>query len=734
MDLLEGLNEPQREAVLHTSGPLMIIAGAGSGKTRVLTQKIAFLIDQGVEPFSILALTFTNKAAREMKERIQKAVGDEAKNVWMGTFHSIFARILRIEAEKIGYQRNFTIYDTDDSKSLISEIIKEMNLDDKIYKPSSILSRISNAKNNLITWRMYLNNPITQADDKESGRPETGAIFREYSLRCFKANAMDFDDLLLNTNILFAQHLDVLNKYQHKFHYLMIDEFQDTNLAQYAIVKKLGAVHQNITVVGDDAQSIYAFRGANIENILNFEKDYPGLRIVKLEQNYRSSQNIVGAANSVISHNKNQIKKHVWTKNEKGSLIEVIRATSDQEEGRLIAYAIFEEKMRNSLPNSDFAVLYRTNSQSRAIEEALRRLAIPYKIIGGLSFYQRKEVKDIIAYLRFLLNPDDEQAFRRIVNYPKRGIGESTVEKVITIARQKGITIWEVVRKAKEMIGGRPATALEEFSVLISSFLVNLDKKDAYQLALQVAKDSRILRELHEDKTTEGKVRYDNVQELLNSIKGFVDSPDREDKSLAAFLEEIALVSTADTETAPDAVTLMTIHMSKGLEFEVVFIAGLEENLFPSSMMITSRAELEEERRLFYVAVTRAKRKLYLSYALQRYKYGRLEMCEPSRFLSEIDSQYLAMAKQPSYISQMAPVMPRSLQPPLSSPPKTDPDFTPSPIAMLKPGQRIRHSKFGVGKILYIDETGSDKLARILFDEFGEKTLMLSFAKLMILS
>jgi DNA helicase-2/ATP-dependent DNA helicase PcrA len=735
MDFLEGLNEPQREAVLHARGPLMIIAGAGSGKTRVLTAKIAFLIEQGVEPFSILALTFTNKAAKEMRERIEKTVGKEAKNLWMGTFHSIFSKILRFEAEKIGYQKNFTIYDTDDSKSLISTIVKEMNLDDKIYKTSSVLSRISSAKNNLVTARMYNSNPATLADDEQAGRPKIGEIFKEYGQRCFKANAMDFDDLLLNTNILFAQHLDILNKYQHRFQFLMIDEFQDTNLAQYAIVKKLGAVHQNITVVGDDAQSIYAFRGANIENILNFEKDYPDLKVVKLEQNYRSSQNIVEAANSIIGHNKNQIKKKVWTSNHEGSLIEVIRATTDQDEGRLIAHAIFEEKMHNSLPNSDFAVLYRTNSQSRAIEEALRRMAIPYKIIGGMSFYQRKEVKDLIAYLRFLLNPDDEQAFKRIINYPKRGIGDTSVEKVIGYARQNGLTIWQTISKGRSVLGGRIGGALEDFSVLIQSFLNHLEKKDAYQLATQVAKDSQVLRELHEDKTLEGKVRYDNVQELLNSIKAFVDDPEREDKSLAAFLEEIALVSSADTETSPDSVTLMTIHMSKGLEFEVVFITGLEENLFPSQMMLQSRADLEEERRLFYVAVTRAKRKLTLSYSLQRYKYGRLEMCEPSRFLSDIDGKYLTTAKIGKAISQLMPQQPRSPQPKAAENNRQNPaDYQPSPLDELKAGQIILHPKFGKGKIESIDESGSEKMAKVLFKEFGLKTLMLSFAKLMIVA
>ncbi len=732
MDFLEGLNEPQREAVLHTRGPLMIIAGAGSGKTRVLTMKIAFLIEQGVEAFSILALTFTNKAAKEMRERIEKTVGHEAKNLWMGTFHSIFAKILRFEADKIGYQKNFTIYDTDDSKSLINSIIKEMGLDDKTYKANSVLSRISSAKNNLITARMYNANPVTLADDSSAGRPKIGEIYKQYHQRCFNANAMDFDDLLLNTNILFAQHLDVLNKYQHRFQFLMIDEFQDTNLAQYAIVKKLGAVHQNITVVGDDAQSIYAFRGANIENILNFEKDYPDLKVVRLEQNYRSSQNIVQAANSIIQHNKNQLKKQVWTSNEGGALISVIRATTDQDEGRLIANAIFEEKMRNSLPNSSFAVLYRTNSQSRAIEEALRRLSIPYKIIGGMSFYQRKEVKDLIAYLRFLLNPDDEQAFKRIVNYPKRGIGEASVEKVIVFARENGLTIWQTICQAKKVLGGRIGTALEDFATLMKTFLLDIEKKDAYQLASQVARESRILRELHEDNTVEGKVRYDNVQELLNSIKGFVDSPERDDKSLAAFLEEIALVSTADTETSADTVTLMTIHMSKGLEFEVVLIGGMEENLFPSQMMLQSRADLEEERRLFYVAVTRAKAKLYLSYALQRYKYGRLEMCEPSRFLNEIDSRYLTTAKINSAVSQLMPQVPRSPQPKVGQV-KPIAGFEPSPINELQEGQNIVHPKFGKGKIIAIDATGSEKMAKVKFVEFGEKTLMLSFAKLMII-
>ena len=644
---IESLNEPQREAVLHTDGPLMIIAGAGSGKTRVLTYRIAHLIEKGVEPFNILSLTFTNKAAKEMRERIEKIVGTEARNLWMGTFHSVFAKILRFEAEYLGYNSNFTIYDSDDSKSLMRSIIKDMNLNDKLYKPNVVLNRISTAKNNLISWRAYQANPEFRADDEVAGRPKLGEIYQEYCTRCFKANAMDFDDLLFNTNVLFHKFLEVLNRYQHKFKHVLIDEFQDTNLSQYGITKLLSAVHRNICVVGDDAQSIYAFRGANIQNILNFEKDYPELKTVKLEQNYRSTKNIVNIANSLIAHNRNQLRKNVWTDNEQGDFVKLTKTLSDSEEGRLVANSIFEEKMADGLSNSDFAILYRTNAQSRAIEEALRRLNISYKIIGGLSFYQRKEIKDVIAYLRFMLNTADEEAFKRIINLPKRGIGNTTVNKVRVIAAERNVSLWDVVTNAEMYLGkGRAATAIDKFATLIKSFQLNLKQgKNAYDTAAYVAKHSGLLKELYDDKTVEGRVRYDNVQELLNAIKGFVDDDEVEDNSLEAFLQQAALVSTADTEVDEDAVTLMTIHMSKGLEFKHVYVVGMEENLFPSQMMLGSREDLEEERRLFYVAITRAEKQLHLSFALQRYRFGSLISCEPSRFLEELDPQYIFSVK-----------------------------------------------------------------------------------------
>ena len=746
MSFLDSLNEPQREAVINTDGPLMIIAGAGSGKTRVLTYRIAYLINQGVDPFNILALTFTNKAAKEMQERIEYIVGGEARNLWMGTFHSIFARILRFEANKIGFDSNFTIYDTDDSKSLLRSIIKEKKLDDKIYKVNGVLARISSAKNNLISWQAYKSNPELILEDDASRRPKIAEIYQTYVMRCFKANAMDFDDLLFNTNILFRDHLDVLNKYQHKFKYVMIDEFQDTNISQYAITRKLSNLYQNIAVVGDDAQSIYAFRGANIQNILNFEKDYPDLRTIRLEQNYRSTQNIVNAANSVISHNQSQLKKSVWTHNAIGEKLELIKAVSDAEEGRLVASSIFQEKMNHSLPNSAFCVLYRTNSQSRALEEALRSMNIKYKIIGGLSFYQRKEIKDLLAYLRFAVNPSDEEAFKRIINYPKRGIGNTSVEKITVTAYEYDLPIWEVVSNSQRFFGnGRLSTALEGFTIMIKSFMLAIKNKDAFKAATQVAKGSGILKELYDDKTVEGRVRYENLQELLNSIKAFVDDPEVEDKGLENFLQEVALYSTSDTETDADSVTLMTIHMSKGLEFNHVYIVGIEEDLFPSQMMLSSRADLEEERRLFYVAITRAKQRLFLSYALQRYRFGQLKPCEPSRFLEEIHFDYINTINtisnnRPSSGFRLNKKTPTSSLKSKSNfstnfkgkQHKASENFAPSNPNDLKEGLRVEHIKFGFGKITHIDTLGSDKRAKVAFDNFGEKTLILSFAKLMI--
>ncbi len=748
-EYLNELNPPQKEGVVNVSGPCMIIAGAGSGKTRVLTYRIAHLIrEHKVDPFNIMALTFTNKAAREMQHRIEAMVGAEARNLWMGTFHSVFARILRAEANRIGYPSNFTIYDTDDSKSLIKLIVKEFNLDDKVYKPNIIYNRISGAKNRLVSWREYQNNPIYLEDDTQNMRPEMGRLYRAYSERCFAADAMDFDDLLFNTNILFQEHSDVLNKYQQRFHYVMIDEFQDTNISQYLIAKRLAAVRQNICVVGDDAQSIYAFRGADIQNILNFERDYPDLKTIRLEQNYRSTKTIVNAANSVIGKNTAQLKKNVWTDNQEGELIELIKATSDNEEGKLVASAIFETKMQNHVSEKEFAVLYRTNSQSRAIEEALRRNNIKYRVVGGVSFYQRREIKDLLAYFRYVVNPNDEAAMRRIINLPKRGIGPGTIDKMVVSSNEQNKSLWEIMEKASTYVGNRGGTQVENFATLIKSFRLTNEKKDAYDTATQIAKTSGLLKELYEDKTIEGMSRYENTQELLNAIKEFTDDPDREDKSLGAFLQDVALLTDEDrNEKSEEVVTLMTIHMAKGLEFKYVFIVGLEEELFPSQMMLSSRADLEEERRLFYVAITRAKQKLFMSYALNRYRFGRLKTCEPSRFLEEVEPKFIKVNRK---FSSSDPVSPgvnyitknfvnnirkenntKKFAAKINHTPTTD--FKPSDTSNLVVGMQVEHPKFGFGKVTLIDEQGANKKAKVDFEKAGEKTLLLSFAKLRIL-
>ncbi len=746
-DYLTGLNEPQRQAVMHGEGPLMIIAGAGSGKTRVLTLRIAYLIENGVDPFRILSLTFTNKAAAEMRHRIENSVGYEARNIWMGTFHSVFAKILRIEARYLGYTSDFSIYDTDDSKSLIRSLVKEFNLDDKIYKPNVVFNRISGAKNRLVSADDYLNNSILKADDDAARMPEIGRLYKAYTIRCFQANAMDFDDLLYNTNVLFRDFPEVLHKYQHKFQYVMVDEFQDTNVSQYLITRKLSAVHRNICIVGDDAQSIYAFRGANIENILNFEKDFPDVKTIKLEQNYRSTQTIVNTANSVIARNKTQLKKEVFTVNEEGSLIEVVKANSDNEEGRLVSTSIFEEKMQQNLQNNDFAILYRTNAQSRAFEEALRRLNLKYRIVGGLSFYQRKEIKDLLSYLRYIVNQQDEEAFKRIINLPKRGIGDTTVAKITVLAAEKQVPIWEIISNIHQHVSGRSTTPIEQFATLIKSFKLLIEQqKDAFEVATHVAKTSGILRELYEDKTVEGLSRYENVQELLNAIKEFVDNPDNEEKSLSAFLQSVSLLTNADEpddDGDNDRITLMTIHSAKGLEFRNVYIVGMEEDLFPSQMMLESRQDLEEERRLFYVAITRARHKLTFSYAESRYQWGRLKMCEPSRFLLEVDQRFLNTSKTTRNLAQRdTPATPMGFLKnigPKSAPSRTPPithqpsdNFTPSDTSGLTEGQKVEHPKFGFGVVSKLDVNGTDRKAIIKFDGIGEKTLLLSFAKLRI--
>jgi DNA helicase-2/ATP-dependent DNA helicase PcrA len=684
-----------------------------------------------------------------MRKRIEEVVGSEAKNVWMGTFHSVFAKILRFEADKIGYPSNFTIYDTDDSKSLLKNIIKTEGLDDKIYKPNAVYNRISGAKNRLIGWQQYQNDPTIQADDESVMRPKIGIIYKKYQQRCFQSGAMDFDDLLFNTNILFRDHPDVLNKYQQRFHYVLVDEFQDTNLSQYLITKKLAAVRENICVVGDDAQSIYAFRGADIRNILNFEKDYPDLKMITLDQNYRSSQMIVNAANSVILFNKAQIKKNVWTSNLAGEQIELIKATSDNEEGKLIASSIFEEKMNKQLPNSEVAILYRTNSQSRAIEEALRRMNLKYRIVGGLSFYQRKEIKDILSYWRFTLNVNDEQAFRRIINLPKRGIGPGTIDKIMVAGDEHNLPIWEILNKPSYFIGGRAATVLEQFVQMIRAFQLEVKNKDAFTAATQIAKGSGLLKDLYEDKTVEGLSRYENVQELLNAVKEFVDNPENPDKSLGAFLQEVSLLTGVDESEKddPDQITLMTIHMAKGLEFRHVYVVGMEEDLFPSQMMLSSRADLEEERRLFYVAITRAKEKLFLSYALSRYRFGNLKNCDPSRFLEEINPECIRVHRkfsgqvtfdQPAsdnkswtgtLIKKKEPLPSRLMSAKQHAP---SADFEPSDTSNLQEGMKVEHQKFGFGKVVKMDIEGANRKAKVNFDHYGEKTLLLSFAKLKI--
>ena len=769
MDYLAGLNPQQRAAVENTQGPAMIVAGAGSGKTRVITYRVAHLIQKGVDPFNILVLTFTNKASKDMRDRIGKVVGAEAKSIWMGTFHSVFAKILRVEAEKIGYPSNFTIYDTDDSKSLIRSILKEMQLDDKLYNANFVYNRMSSAKNNLISHVEYMQSPEIQAEDISNKRPLMGSIYETYTKRCFKAGAMDFDDLLFKTNILLKNHPDVLNKYQQKFKYLMVDEYQDTNFSQYTIVKKLAAAYQNICVVGDDAQSIYAFRGANIQNILNFERDYPELQVYKLEQNYRSTQNIVEAANSIIANNKNQLEKNVFSDNESGDRIKVSRAFTDNEEGKLVAEAIAQERASKGYNYNDFAILYRTNAQSRAMEEALRKINVPYKIYGGLSFYQRKEIKDLIAYFRLTFNPSDEEAIKRVINYPRRGLGDTTVEKLIVAADQHDTTMWQVICNPQQYIAGRIANQLNDFAMLIQSFAAEAKKLDAYETALYIAQHSGILKELHTDDSIEGRGRYENIQELLNGIKDFAEREDIEDRSLAIFMQDIALLTNDDRgdDKDKDTVSLMTIHSSKGLEFKNVFIVGLEENLFPSQMSLNSRSDLEEERRLFYVAITRAEKKLSLSYSTSRYRWGTLTNCEPSRFINEINARFLELdivkppksnlgegsfenerrswTQQRDSFSKPKPAMSSSASGSTSAPaarPKTTsllpkahvptPGFAPDPANAFQNGMDVEHEKFGFGKIVSLEGTLPDVKATVFFQGLGNKQLLLKFAKLRI--
>jgi len=743
----------------------MIVAGAGSGKTRVITFRVAHLINSGVDAFNILVLTFTNKAAREMRDRITKLVGPDARNIWMGTFHSVFAKLLRVEANKIGYPNNFTIYDTDDSKSVLRAILKEMNLDDKLYNQNFVYNRISAAKNNLVSWQEYQQNEQIQADDFSSGRQHLGKIYEMYVGRCYRAGAMDFDDLLFKTNELLKLHPDVLNKYQHKFRYLMVDEYQDTNFSQYLIIKKLAAVHENICVVGDDAQSIYAFRGANIQNILNFEKDYPDLKIFKLEQNYRSTQNIVNVANSIIANNKEQLKKHVFSEKETGDKIKVMRAFSDNEEGKIVSEAIMQDRSTRGMKWNDFAILYRTNAQSRSMEEALRKLGIPYKIYGGLSFYQRKEIKDLIAYFRLTFNPNDEEALKRVINYPRRGIGDTTIDNIIVAADKNKITAFEVIINPTQYLDGRTAPKVGAFATMIQSFQVITKTLSAYEAALHIAQHSGLLKDLYEDKSVEGLNRYENIQELLNGIKEFSEREDIEDKGLDVFMQDVALLTNDDNDKDKnaDTVSLMTIHSSKGLEFPQVYVVGLEENLFPSQMSLNSRSDLEEERRLFYVATTRAENKLTLSYATSRFKFGSLINCEPSRFLDEIDAKYLeldftarpAASNNPFFNDERTAWSSRGnsnsggSSPDAFSKPKAPvvkttsilakahvptPGFTPSNTSNLQVGMEVEHERFGFGKVISLEGNNPDIKATIFFKEIGQKQLLLKFAKLRIVN
>jgi DNA helicase II / ATP-dependent DNA helicase PcrA len=790
---LDGLNAAQRAAVENTDGPTMVIAGAGSGKTRVLTMRIAHLLHQGVSPFNVLALTFTNKAAREMKERITAITDGNGRNLWMGTFHSVFARILRAESEKLGFPSNFTIYDSDDSRSMIRGIVKELNLDDKIYKPASILGRISSAKNSLVSAQEYNATAAYTTEDRIANRPMVGQIYSTYQKRLVQSSAMDFDDLLYNTNILFLRYADILLKYQHKFKYIMVDEYQDTNFAQYTIIKRLAALYENVTVVGDDAQSIYSFRGADIQNILNFQKDYPDFKTFKLEQNYRSTQTIVKAANSIIEHNTEKLDKNVWTSNEEGEKIMVSMALTDNDEGKLVANNIFDTRGSQNAKYNDFAILYRTNAQSRSFEEQLRKLGIPYKIYGGLSFYMRKEIKDLVAYFRLVINPNDEEALKRIINYPMRGIGDTTLDKLTIAASDLGLTQWQVLDNLPmyaTQLGLNKGTfeKLQNFHDMIRALQIANKDKDAFETAEEIAKKSGIMTELLNDKTPQGVSRTENLQELLNGIKEFVEDAQPDEfgempqRKLAEYIQDIALLTDKDTEDEDDGkpkdnVTLMTIHASKGLEYKFVYVVGLEEDLFPSKMASFTNEQIEEERRLFYVAVTRAEKRTMISYAESRFQWGKLISCRPSRFIAEIDQQYLeyniaepqgaakwysgsstssssayptksnssgAVASKPASTlskptttttqTKFAP--PRVLTK-LNSYPQTTtaPAATSADVsnpADIQLGMNVSHSRFGIGNVLKLEGNFPQIKATILFTDGTERQLLLQYAKLTI--
>ncbi|MFL1012713.1 ATP-dependent helicase [Flavisericum labens] len=773
---LSQLNDAQLEPTLQIDGPMIVIAGAGSGKTRVLTYRIAHMMSKGIDPFNILSLTFTNKAAREMKERIAQIVGaSEAKNLWMGTFHSVFAKILRIEADRLGYPSNFTIYDTQDSDRLIRDIIKQMNLDKDIYKYKQVRSRISSYKNSLITVRAYFQNPELIEADTMARRPRMGDIYKEYVNRCFKAGAMDFDDLLLKTNELLTRFPEVLAKYQNRFKYILVDEYQDTNHSQYLIVRALSDKFQNICVVGDDAQSIYAFRGANINNILNFQKDYDDVKMFRLEQNYRSTKNIVNAANSIIDKNQTKLEKVVWTANDEGAKIKVHRSLTDADEGRYVASTIFDDKMNHQLGNSDFAILYRTNAQSRSIEDALRKRDIPYRIYGGTSFYQRKEIKDMLSYLRLIINPADEEALKRVINFPPRGIGQTTIDRLIVAANGYNRTIFEVMKnidKTDVKINSGIKNKLQNFVTLIESFQVLNQTADVFELAEHVSRTSGLIKEFNKDGTPEGVARMENIEELLNGMKDFVEGQmELADAtgSLAEFLEDVALATDMDNDKDDsDKVALMTIHLAKGLEFPYVFIVGLEEDLFPSAMSMNTRSELEEERRLFYVALTRAEKQAYLTYALSRYRWGKLVDSDPSRFIEEIDEQYLDIvtpieerrinpmlsadifgdveqnqvrykpAKQPilkkgktkGEQEKFQVTVPKKLKPVAQTNGNGKTNLFDGKLAV---GNTVKHGRFGTGEVLKIEGAGADTKAEINFQHGGVKKLLLRFAKLEVI-
>ena len=754
-DYLSQLNESQKLPTVHKNGPIMVIAGAGSGKTRVLTYRIAYLMEMGVDPFSILALTFTNKAAREMKSRISLIVGEEkSKNLWMGTFHSIFARILRSEAELLGYSSNFTIYDTQDSERLIATIIKELKLDKDLYKYRNIRNRISSLKNNLVTIKAYLNNQELIQQDNESRRPMFGKVYQTYVNRCFKASAMDFDDLMLKTNELLNRFPEVLAKYQERFKYIHVDEYQDTNHSQYLIIKALADRYENLCVVGDDAQSIYGFRGANIENILSFQKDYLNSAVYRLEQNYRSTQNIVNAANSVIKNNINKLDKNVWTDNEHGDKIEINQSITDAEEGRYVASSIFENKNNLRLDNDSFAVLYRTNAQSRSIEDALRRKNISYQIYGGLSFYQRKEIKDILAYLRVIINSNDEESFKRILNYPARGIGQTTIDKLLIYSNEKNISLFktlELIETIDININNGTKTKLIDFLNLIKTLQLRNNSLNALEIIDEVLKRIGVINLLKAEGTPESVSRIENIEELLNAVKDFIEGQEdviNSEGSLSEFLEDVALISELDKDKneTQKKVSLMTIHLAKGLEFSHVYIVGLEEDLFPSALSSTTRSDLEEERRLFYVALTRAEKKITLTYAKTRYRWGKLNDCEPSRFINEIDSNYtnhnfsksksLFQSSSSSNSLRFKKPEKKSNLKALGKKKHVTDNISGSIEGFkdLKIGDYIIHNRFGKGKVIETEGVKFDKKAEVEFDTSGVKKILLKFAKYEIIS